>query len=305
MKKHLVTIILVLLFLTGVGLLLYPTVSDYWNSFHQSRAIASYAEAVSNIDNAAYDEMMEEARRYNERLYRDGRSWDMSDEEREEYQKVLDVTGTGIMGYIEIQKINCFLPIYHGTDDSVLQIAIGHIEGSSLPVGGANTHSVLSGHRGLPSAKLFSDLDQIREGDSFVIRVLDEMLTYEVDQIRIVLPHELQDLELQDGKDLCTLVTCTPYGINTHRMLVRGHRIANEEEARQIRVTGDALKINPDIVAPIVMVPMILILLILMTIDQSVRKYLRKRREAETAALVQEAEAAAQRRQQEREREDQ
>ena len=305
MKKHLVTIILVLLFLTGVGLLLYPTVSDYWNSFHQSRAIASYAEAVSNIDNAAYDEMMEEARRYNERLYRDGRSWDMSDEEREEYQKVLDVTGTGIMGYIEIQKINCFLPIYHGTDDSVLQIAIGHIEGSSLPVGGANTHSVLSGHRGLPSAKLFSDLDQIREGDSFVIRILDEMLTYEVDQIRIVLPHELQDLELQDGKDLCTLVTCTPYGINTHRMLVRGHRIANEEEARQIRVTGDALKINPDIVAPIVMVPMILILLILMTIDQSVRKYLRKRREAETAALVQEAEAAAQRRQQERDREDQ
>jgi len=305
LKKHFVTIILVILFLAGVGLLLYPTVSDYWNSFHQSRAIASYAEAVSNIDNAAYDEMMEEARRYNERLYRDGRSWDMSDEEREEYQKVLDVTGTGIMGYIEIQKINCFLPIYHGTDDSVLQIAIGHIEGSSLPVGGANTHSVLSGHRGLPSAKLFSDLDQIREGDSFVIRVLDEMLTYEVDQIRIVLPHELQDLELQDGKDLCTLVTCTPYGINTHRMLVRGHRIANEEEARQIRVTGDALKINPDIVAPIVMVPMILILLILMTIDQSVRKYLRKRREAETAALVQEAEAAAQRRQQEREREDQ
>jgi len=305
LKKHLVTIILVLLFLTGVGLLLYPTVSDYWNSFHQSRAIASYAEAVSNIDNAAYDEMMEEARRYNERLYRDGRSWDMSDEEREEYQKVLDVTGTGIMGYIEIQKINCFLPIYHGTDDSVLQIAIGHIEGSSLPVGGANTHSVLSGHRGLPSAKLFSDLDQIREGDSFVIRVLDEMLTYEVDQIRIVLPHELQDLELQDGKDLCTLVTCTPYGINTHRMLVRGHRIANEEEARQIRVTGDALKINPDIVAPIVMVPMILILLILMTIDQSVRKYLRKRRAAEDAALIQEAEAAAQRRQQERDRENQ
>jgi len=305
LKKHLVTIILVLLFLTGVALLLYPTVSDYWNSFHQSRAIASYAEAVSNVDNAAYDEMMEEARRYNQRLYRDGRSWDMSDEEREEYQKVLDVTGTGIMGYIEIQKINCFLPIYHGTSDSVLQIAIGHIEGSSLPVGGANTHSVLSGHRGLPSAKLFSDLDQIREGDTFVIRVLDEMLTYEVDQIRIVLPHELQDLELQDGKDLCTLVTCTPYGINTHRMLVRGHRIANEEEARQIRVTGDALKINPDIVAPIVMVPMILILLILMTIDQSVRKYLRKRREAETAALVQEAEAAAQRRQQERDREDQ
>ena len=255
MKKHLVTIILVLLFLTGVALLLYPTVSDYWNSFHQSRAIASYAEAVSNIDNTAYDEMMEEARRYNQRLYRDGRSWDMSDEEREEYQKVLGVTGTGIMGYIEIQKINCFLPIYHGTDDSVLQIAIGHIEGSSLPVGGANTHSVLSGHRGLPSAKLFSDLDQIREGDTFVIRVLDEMLTYEVDQIRIVLPHELQDLELQDGKDLCTLVTCTPYGINTHRMLVRGHRISNISGT--VVIPAEAVQIPNYVAVPAVALPML------------------------------------------------
>ena len=293
MKKNLFTIILIILFVTGVGLLLYPTVSDYWNSFHQTRAIANYAEVVANIDDSAYQEMIDEARAYNERLYRNGRSWELSEEELEEYKKTLDITGTGIMGYIEIQKINCFLPIYHGTDDSVLQIAIGHIEGSSLPVGGPNSHSVLSGHRGLPSAKLFSDLDQIREGDTFVIRILDEMLTYEVDQIRIVLPHELQDLEIEDGKDLCTLVTCTPYGVNSHRMLVRGHRTDNAEEARQIRVTGDALKINPDVVAPIVAVPLILFLLIFMTIDQRLRKK-RKEREAADAA-IREARAAGQR----------
>ena len=293
MKKNLFTIILIILFVTGVGLLLYPTVSDYWNSFHQTRAIANYAEVVANIDDSAYQEMIDEARAYNERLYRNGRSWELSDEELEEYKKTLDITGTGIMGYIEIQKINCFLPIYHGTDDSVLQIAIGHIEGSSLPIGGPNSHSVLSGHRGLPSAKLFSDLDQIREGDTFVIRILDEMLTYEVDQIRIVLPHELQDLEIEDGKDLCTLVTCTPYGVNSHRMLVRGHRTDNAEEARQIRVTGDALKINPDVVAPIVAVPLILFLLIFMTIDQRLRKK-RKEREAADAA-IREARAAGQR----------
>lgn len=286
MKKNIVTIILFIIFAIGVGLLLYPTVSDYWNSFHQTRAIANYAEVVANIDDSAYDEMIEEARKYNERLYRNGRSWEMSDEQLEEYRKVLDITGTGIMGYIEINKINCFLPIYHGTDDNVLQIAVGHIEGSSLPVGGPNTHSALSGHRGLPSAKLFTDLDQIREGDTFVIRILDETLTYEVDQIRIVLPHELQDLELEDGKDLCTLITCTPYGVNSHRMLVRGHRIDNIEEARSIRVTGDALKINPDVVAPIVMIPIIFILLVGMSIDQSFRRRRKKRAAAQAEARL-------------------
>ena len=286
MKKNLVTIILFIILAIGVGLLLYPTVSDYWNSFHQTRAIANYAEVVANIDDSAYEEMIEEARKYNERLYRNGRSWEMSDEEKEEHRKVLDITGTGIMGYIEINKINCFLPIYHGTDDNVLQIAIGHIEGSSLPVGGPNTHAALSGHRGLPSAKLFTDLDQVREGDTFVIRILDEMLTYEVDQIRIVLPHELQDLELEDGKDLCTLITCTPYGVNSHRMLVRGHRIDNVEEARAIRVTGDALKINPDVVAPVVMIPIIFILLVGMSIDQSFRRRRKKRAAAQVEARL-------------------
>lgn len=165
------------------------------------------------------------------------------------------------MSYIEIPKIKCSLPIYHGTDEGVLQIAIGHIEGSSLPVGGVNTHCVLSGHRGLPSAKLFSNLDKLEEGDIFMIRTLDQTLTYEVDQIRIVLPDEVDDLKIEEGKDLCTLVTCTPYGINTHRLLVRGHRVANREEAEAVRVTADAMQVDNRIVATCIAVPVLLILL--------------------------------------------
>ena len=166
------------------------------------------------------------------------------------------------MSYIEIPKIKCSLPIYHGTDEAVLQIAVGHIEGSSLPVGGVNTHCVLSGHRGLPSAKLFSDLDKLEEGDLFMIRTLNQTLTYEVDQIRIVLPEEIDDLEIVEGEDLCTLVTCTPYGINTHRLLVRGHRVANQEDAENIRVTAEAMQVDTRIVAAFVAVPILLVLLI-------------------------------------------
>lgn len=152
----------------------------------------------------------------------------MTEEERAEYESLLNVSGNGIIGYIEIPMIQCSLPIYHGTEESVLQIAVGHIEGSSLPTGGAGTHCVLSGHRGLPSAKLFTDLDQLAEGDTFILRILDETLTYEVDQIRTVEPYELDDLGIEEGKDYCTLVTCTPYGINTHRLLVRGRRVDNQ-----------------------------------------------------------------------------
>ena len=166
------------------------------------------------------------------------------------------------MSYIEIPNIKCSLPIYHGTDEAVLQIAVGHIEGSSLPVGGVNTHCVLSGHRGLPSAKLFSDLDKLEEGDLFMIRTLDQTLTYEVDQIRIVLPEEIDDLKIVEGEDLCTLVTCTPYGINTHRLLVRGHRVANQEDAENIRVTAEAMQVDTRIVAAFVAVPILLVLLI-------------------------------------------
>ena len=175
---------------------------------------------------------------------------------------MLDVSGNGIMGYIEIESINCYLPIYHGVDETILQIAVGHIEGTSLPVGGPGTHCVLSGHRGLPSARLFTDLDQLREGDVFVLRVLDETLTYEVDQIHIVLPGEVQDLDLAEQRDYCTLVTCTPYGVNSHRMLVRGHRIENLADASSIRVTADAMQLKPILITPILMAPMLILLLI-------------------------------------------
>ena len=258
-RKHFTTILLVLILLTGVSLLLYPTVSDYWNSFHQSQAIASYVEAVAEIDNTDYEKMWQEAVAYNEKLKDNSGRWTPTDEELEEYERLLNVSDTGIMGYIEIPKIKVSLPIYHGTDEAILQIAIGHIPGSSLPVGGKGTHCVVSGHRGLPSAKLFTDLDQLEEGDLFMMRILDETLTYEVDQVRIVEPEELSDLEIDEDKDLCTLVTCTPYGINSHRLLVRGHRVENLKEDT-IRVTADAQQIDPVMVAPAVAVPLILLL---------------------------------------------
>ena len=258
-RKHFTIILLVLILLTGVSLLLYPTVSDYWNSFHQSQAIASYVEAVAEIDNTDYEKMWQEAVAYNEKLKDNSGRWMPTDEELEEYERLLNVSDTGIMGYIEIPKIKVSLPIYHGTDEAILQIAIGHIPGSSLPVGGKGTHCVVSGHRGLPSAKLFTDLDQLEEGDLFMMRILDETLTYEVDQVRIVEPEELSDLEIDEDKDLCTLVTCTPYGINSHRFLVRGHRVENLKEDT-IRVTADAQQIDPVMVAPAVAVPLILLL---------------------------------------------
>ena len=261
-KKNWSNIILIVVFFVGLSVLLYPTVSDYWNSLHQSRAIATYSDAVEEMDTSDYERMWTEADAYNEKLYESGHGLGLAEDEKEEYESILDVSGTGIMSYIEIPSIKCSLPIYHGTDEAVLQIAVGHIEGSSLPVGGVNTHCVLSGHRGLPSAKLFSDLDKLEEGDLFMIRTLDQTLTYEVDQIRIVLPEEIDDLEIVEGEDLCTLVTCTPYGINTHRLLVRGHRVANQEDAENIRVTAEAMQVDTRIVAAFVAVPILLVLLI-------------------------------------------
>lgn len=263
MKKKLTTLLLVLILLLGVAVLLYPTVSDYYNSFHQSRAIASYAEQVAEMDTEEYERLWAQAVEYNQSLLGRDNPFYMSEAEREVYNNVLNYSGNGIMGYISIPKIKCELPIYHSTDESVLQVAVGHLEGSSLPVGGESTHCVMSGHRGLPSAKLFTNLDQVVEGDLFFIQVLNETLTYEVDQVRIVLPDELDDLYIQRGRDLCTLVTCTPYGINSHRMLVRGHRVANIAQAAEIRVTADAMRIEPIMVAPIVAIPMLLIFMIL------------------------------------------
>ena len=276
MKKkkvdNFINIILVLVLFVGLSLLLYPTVSDYWNSFHQTRAITTYAEEVADLNEEEYERLWNVAQDYNRALAQRGIHFVLTDEQIEEYEQMLDVSGLGVMGYIEIPEIRCSLPIYHGTDEAVLQIAIGHLEWSSLPVGGENSHCVLSGHRGLPSAKLFTNLDQLKEGDVFMLRVLDEVLTYEVDQIRIVEPQEVDDLQIENGKDYCTLVTCTPYGINTHRLLVRGHRIENIEDSDSIHVTADAIQIEPLLVAPIVAIPILLILLILLLIPKQPKK---------------------------------
>lgn len=262
MKNKLINIFLILALVAGLSLLLYPTVSDYWNSLHASQAVASYDQAVKSMDEDKYDELLQGAGQYNRDLFLRGTLFALTDEEREDYNSQLDIDGSGVMGYIEIPTIKVSLPIYHGTSDDVLQVAVGHLEWSSLPVGGESTHCVLSGHRGLPSAKLFTNLDQLAEGDLFVIRTLDEVLTYEVDRILIVLPSELQALAAEEGKDLCTLVTCTPYGVNSHRMLVRGHRVDNQSEA--VRLTADAIRIDPLLVAPIAAIPLLLALLLLL-----------------------------------------
>ena len=275
MKKkngNFTTLLLVLILLTGLSLLLYPTVSDYWNSFHQTRAIATYAENVAIMDQEQYDEIWAAAKAYNASLAERDNAFLLSDEQKEEYTRLLDVSGLGIMGYIEIPEIDVSLPVYHGTEESVLQIAVGHLDWTSLPVGGESTHCVLSGHRGLPSAKLFTNLDKLQTGDIFMLRVLDEVLTYEVDQILIVEPQETGALRIEEGKDYCTLVTCTPYGINTHRLLVRGHRIDNIEAAKTVRVTADAIQIEPLLVAPVVAIPILLLLLILLLLPKQSQK---------------------------------
>ena len=277
MKNKITTILLCLLFLIGLSLLLYPTVSDYWNSLHQSRAIAHYEEKVADLDDESYQKLWDEAARYNESLIERTNSYVLTEAQQSEYNKLLNLDENGIMGHIEIPSLNISLPIYHGTAESVLQIAVGHLEWTSLPVGGESTHWVISGHRGLPSAKLFTELDKLVVGDEFLLQVLDETLTYEVDQILIVEPQDTEALQIVEGKDYCTLVTCTPYGINTHRLLVRGHRVETQEEARTVRVTADAIQIEPLLVAPMVGIPMLLILLIVIMANDS-RKAKRKHR---------------------------
>ena len=261
MKKHGTTVLLVLLLAAGLSLLLYPSVSDYWNSLHASRAVTGYAQDVQSLTHDAYDAMLQAARDYNQSLAARETSYFLSESQQAEYDSLLDVGGTGIMGYIEIPAINVSLPIYHGTDDNVLQIAAGHISWTSLPVGGESSHCVLSGHRGLPSAKLFTNLDQLVEGDTFTIRVLDEVLTYEVDQILIVEPEDVSALEIIPGRDLCTLVTCTPYGINSHRLLVRGHRVATPEVRQAAVVTADAERVERWKVALAVGAPLLAVFL--------------------------------------------
>ena len=256
--------------LVGLGIMAYPTVSDWWNSFHASRAIASYSNAVESVDKEKLDEMIQAAHEYNERLLKKPNPYTMTDEDMAEYNSLLDLSGTGIIGYITIKSIGVYIPIYHGVEESVLQIAIGHIDWTSLPVGGESTHAVVSGHRGLPSAKLFTDLDQLREGDTFTTTVLNQMITYEVDQIRIVEPGDISELAIVPGKDYCTLVTCTPYGINTHRLLIRGTRVANE--AGELVVPAEAFRIPNYITIPAIGVPLLFLTLIILLIVSGRKK---------------------------------
>ena len=273
MKRKLSTMLLILVFFAGLSLLLYPSLSDYWNSFHASQAVATYSEEVRNLNADKYDRLIGEAREYNAALPGRYKAFFLSESDRSTYNALLDVNGTGVMGYIEIPTIQISLPIYHGTEDEVLQIAVGHLDWSSLPVGGEGTHCVLSGHRGLPSAKLFTNLDKLVAGDKFVIRVLDEVMTYEVDQILIVEPNDLSALAIEKGKDLCTLVTCTPYGVNSHRLLVRGHRVETEQEEAAVRLVSDGIQIEPLLVAPVVALPMLLALLLVLLLSGNKRTH--------------------------------
>lgn len=269
-KDRLLTLALVLAMAVGICLLAYPTVADYWNSFHQSRAVMTYAEHVSDMNTEEYGKILKSAEAYNAGLSERGINWQMTDGEKASYKEELDVDGTGVMGYIKISKIDVELPVYHGTEESVLQSSIGHLEQSSLPVGGEGSHCMLSGHRGLPSARLFTDLDKLSEGDTFTLTILNETLTYEVDHIWIVEPTDLTHLQIEQGKDLCTLITCTPYGINTHRLLVRGHRIENL--SGDAMVVADAIQIRPVFIAPFLAIPVLIILLIYVLVSTGAKR---------------------------------
>ena len=284
-KKNLFTVLMTTGLIAGVVLLLYPTVSNYWNSFHQSRAIMGYSQAVTTMSAEEYKAILDDAKEYNRHIARTGIIWKMNDEQRKEYNSKLKIDGTEVMAYLSLPKFHIRVPIYHGTDEAVLQTAIGHIEGSSLPVGGKSTHCLISGHRGLPSARLFTDLDKVKEGDTWTITTLCETLTYECDQIRIVEPDDIKGLGVVKDKDLCTLITCTPYGVNTHRLLIRGHRIPNPDGTADL--TADAIQIEPIYVAPIMAIPALIIVFAVMLLaaaharkrdpDRIVQKYLKEK----------------------------
>ena len=239
MKKHISTIIAILVFVTGLSLLLYPTVSNYWNSKHQTAVVANYSEKIEKMDDKDKQDAIDAAAAYNETL-------------------LLNADGTGMMGYITIPEIRCKLAIYHSVDDSVLQVGVGHLEGSSLPVGGSSTHCVISGHRGLPSARLFTDIDRLEKGDLFYLHVYGKVLAYEVDKISVVEPEDYGPLEIEEGKDLCTLLTCTPYGINTQRLMVRGHRVV-DSMYDESNITSDAARVDTLVVASCVGVVLLLV----------------------------------------------
>lgn len=267
MRKHMATIIAVLVFITGISLLLYPTVSEYWNSLYQSKVVANYSDKMKKMNKKEKQAAIDKAKAYNESLLMNDARFTPTEEQIAEYKSLLNADGLGMMGYIVIPKIHLKLAVSHTVDASVLQVGVGHLEGSSLPVGGNSTHCVLSSHRGLPSAKLFTELDELVEGDIFYLHVYGQVLAYKVDHIATIEPDDYSLFEIEEGKDLCTLFTCTPYGINTQRLVVRGHRISNSLDG--VKLNGDAIKINRYIVA-------ICIAIIILCTGYTIRKAVRK-----------------------------
>lgn len=259
-KLDIVNVILIVGAVVGISFLAYPTLSDYYNSFHHSKVIMSYSEKIAKMNDDSYQKILESAKQYNQKVSEIGVRWYLNQNEKALYNQELSFNEQGNMGYIDIPKINTKLSIFHGTEEDILQTSVGHLEGTSLPIGGKSTHSALSGHRGLPSAKLFSDLDKLAIGDIFILHVLNETFTYEVDQIRVVLPNNVSDIKIVEGMDYSTLITCTPYGVNTHRLLVRGHRIKNIDG--DARVIADAIQIEPMFITPFLIVPMVLFLIL-------------------------------------------
>lgn len=278
MKKHGSTVLLILILLIGLSLVLYPSISNWWNETRSSKVISDYSELVAEMDEAEYEQFWADAIAYNASRVGATNPYLLTPAQKELYPTLLNVDGNGVMGYVEIPSVGVTLPIYHTVNEDILQVAVGHVEWSDLPVGGEGTHSVLSGHRGLPSAKLFTDLDDLREGDLFMLRILDSLLTYEVDQILIVDPDDTDDLRQVPGQDLCTLVTCTPYGVNTHRLLVRGHRVENTPETEAVRVTANAVPLDPLIVAVIVGIPMMAVAITILLIGSKRREKRSSRR---------------------------
>lgn len=270
MKSRISTILLLAVFLVGLSLLVYPSFSNYWNTKYTTSVIANYEKALDELDDDSYERLLNAAVNYNQNLPHRQVSLSLTPEEMEEYEKQLAITGNGVMGYIEIKSINVYLPIYHGTSDNVLSVGTGHLEGSSLPVGGESTHCVICGHRGLPTAKLFTDLDKLTVGDEFTLYVLDDPYTYEVTDIYIVEPEDTEKMYVVEGEDLCTLYTCTPYGINTQRLLVRGRRVEND--GAHIRISSDAYKIESVVAAPVFAVPILFILFIWLLVSTRKKK---------------------------------
>ena len=261
MRKHKTVLFLTLGFLVGICILLYPAFSDYWNSKTQSRAITNYETVLDNLKREDYSAIFEDAYAYNKALYET--KYPLMDyKDVPGYYDTLSMTDNDMIGYLKIERIGIELPIFHGTTDAVLNKGVGHLQGSSLPVGGENTHCVMSAHRGLPSSKLFTDLDRMEIGDTFQIIVLDQVLTYQVDFIKTIEPTDVNDLRIIKGGDYCTLFTCTPYGINTHRLLVRGVRIETIKEKPKLYVSNEAFRIEPLLVTPAVAAPMLLVFLI-------------------------------------------